>query len=74
MTAVLLEVARAGLAEELDVEMLPLPTELSPREKASSPFRMAVAVAVALIAAAIVPNGRGLDDRRRQVPDWLCGG
>lgn len=47
--------------------VLPLvPPGLSLRMEVSSPCRMAVTVEVALIAAAIVLKGRGLDDRRRQ--------
>lgn len=50
-----------------DVVVLPLVLlELSLRLEVSSPCKMAVTVEVALIAAAIVLKGRGLDDRRRQ--------
>jgi len=49
------------------VVVLPLvPPGLSLRLEVSFPCRMAVTVEVALIAAAIVLKGRGLDDRRRQ--------
>lgn len=57
------------------VEELPLvPAALGPRMEASSPSRMAVAVEVALIAAAIVLNGRGLGDRRCQRFEDSLGG
>jgi len=62
-------VVAAGVAEVPFV-----PAALSPRVEAS-PFRMAVAVEVALIAAAIVLNGRELDALRCQgLEDSLAGG
>jgi hypothetical protein len=62
-------VAASGLFAEGDVELLPLKGEaLSLPGTAGSLFaRMAVAVEVALIAAAMVLNARGLEDRRRQL-------
>jgi len=54
-------------------ELPPVPAALGPRMEASSPSRIAVAVEVALIAAAIVLNGRELDDRRQRLEDSLGG-